>query len=94
MKLQVIAVAACVGFSFVATLVIGKVLDLTMGLRINRDQELEGMDATLHAETAYDLANIPSGAWSPGHRQPAAAGTVALPGSGSSTALTNSGGHA
>jgi Amt family ammonium transporter len=87
MKLQAIAVGAAVGYSFVATLVIGKVLDLVVGLRITRDQELEGMDATLHAETAYDFGGVPSGAFSPAHRAAAAGGTPALPGAMSAGAV-------
>src|SRR4051812_4592487 len=77
MKLQLIAVGACVGFSFVATLIIGKVLDLVMGLRITKDQELEGMDTVLHAETAYEFGSFGGGSFGgfgpPGHSTPAAA---------------------
>ena len=86
MRLQVITVVCAVGYSFVATLVISKVLDLVMGLRITRDQELEGMDATLHAETAYDFGGVPSGVFSPGQRAAAAAGSPSLPGSHSNNA--------
>ena len=83
MKLQGIAVGAAVGYSFVATLVIGKVIDLVMGLRITKDEELEGMDATLHAETAYDFGGVQAGAFSPGQR---AAASGALPGAGAMSA--------
>src|SRR4051794_10195881 len=68
MKLQVIAVVCAVGYSFVATLVIGKLIDLVMGLRITGDQELEGMDTALHAETAYEFGSVTAGAFSPGQR--------------------------
>ena len=40
---------------------LGKVLDLVMGLRLSRDQELEGMDTVLHAETAYEFGSVHSG---------------------------------
>ena len=40
-------------FSFVVTLVIGKVLDLTMGLRVDESDEDEGLDISQHAEVAY-----------------------------------------
>jgi ammonium transporter, Amt family len=84
MRLQLIAVGACVGFSFVATLVIGKVLDLVMGLRLSRDQELEGMDTVLHAETAYEFGSVHGGSFGggfspPGHVPP---GTVAAASTG------------
>jgi Amt family ammonium transporter len=58
MKLQVIAVAAVVGFSFVGTLIIGKVLDMVIGLRLKPDEERIGMDEVLHAESAYDFAPL------------------------------------
>ena len=68
MKLQAECVGAAVGYSFVATLLIAKVIDLVMGLRLTKDQELEGMDTVLHAETAYDFAGVAAGGFSPGQR--------------------------
>jgi ammonium transporter, Amt family len=68
MRLQVIAVVCAVGYSFVATLVIGKVIDLVIGLRITPDQEQEGMDTALHAETAYEFGSVTAGTFSPGQR--------------------------
>ncbi|MDO5710730.1 MAG: ammonium transporter [Micrococcales bacterium] len=41
--------------SFVATYIIGMVLHKTLGFRIDEDHELEGIDLTQHAETAYEL---------------------------------------
>jgi ammonium transporter, Amt family len=82
MKLQAIVVGCAVGFSFVGTLVIGKVIDLVMGLRITRDEELAGMDTVLHAETAYDFGTVHGGAFAPGAR-PAPTGAppgITLPG--------------
>jgi Amt family ammonium transporter len=55
LKEQAIAVGAVVGYSFVATLIIGKAIDLVMGLRLEPDEEREGMDGVLHAESGYDL---------------------------------------
>jgi Amt family ammonium transporter len=55
LKEQAIAVGAVVGYSFVATLIIGKGIDLVMGLRLKPDEEREGMDGVLHAESGYDL---------------------------------------
>jgi Amt family ammonium transporter len=68
MKLQAMAVGAAVGYSFVATLIIAKVIDLVMGLRLTKDEELEGMDTVLHAETAYDFGGVAAGGFSPGQR--------------------------
>src|SRR4051794_25951561 len=68
MRLQATAVGAAVGYSFVATLILAKVIDLVMGLRITKDEELEGMDTVLHAETAYDFGGVAAGGFSPGQR--------------------------
>ena len=68
LRLQATAVGAAVGYSFVATLVLAKVIDLVMGLRLTKDEELEGMDTVLHAETAYDFGGVTAGGFSPGQR--------------------------
>lgn len=53
---QVIATVATFVFSFVMSIVIAKVIDLVIGLRVTPDQEADGLDTSLHAETAYSLA--------------------------------------
>jgi Amt family ammonium transporter len=40
--------------SFVVTWVIAKVLDMTIGLRVDDETERAGLDQTLHAESAYN----------------------------------------
>jgi Amt family ammonium transporter len=70
MKLQAEAVGAAVGYSFVATLILAKLIDLVMGLRLTKDEELEGMDTVLHAETAYDFGGVAAGGFSPSQRTP------------------------
>jgi ammonium transporter, Amt family len=77
LKLQAECVGAAVGYSFVATFIIAKVIDWVMGLRLTPDEELEGMDTVLHAETAYDFAGVAAGGFSPGQR--AAHSSVTLP---------------
>ncbi|MEY2634548.1 MAG: ammonium transporter [Actinomycetota bacterium] len=42
-------------FSFVATYIIGMLLEKTIGFRISRDEEIEGVDITSHAESSYEL---------------------------------------
>ena len=37
-------------YSGVASFVLLKVIDLTIGLRVSRDDEVEGLDMTLHGE--------------------------------------------
>ena len=43
------------GYSFVVTFVILKVLDLVMGLRVSEEEELVGLDTSQHGERAYLL---------------------------------------
>ncbi len=53
---QAVAVAAVAAYSFVVSWVLAKVIHRTMGFRIDEEQEEEGMDTALHAETAYELS--------------------------------------
>ncbi|MGQ0744776.1 MAG: ammonium transporter [Acidimicrobiales bacterium] len=55
---QFIAVGATLAWSFVMTLVIAKVLDLVMDLRVRPDEEAEGLDQTQHAESAYSIGEL------------------------------------
>ncbi len=57
---QVIASVVVFAFSFVASWIIAKVIDLTMGLRIDEAQEEAGMDLSLHAESAYAFGEVGS----------------------------------
>ena len=50
---QVVAVAVTWIFSIVATFIILKVLDATMGLRVTQEQEIEGLDQSQHGEEGY-----------------------------------------
>ncbi|MBI3581509.1 MAG: ammonium transporter [Nitrospinae bacterium] len=50
---QFVAVAASWIYSFAVTLVLLKVLDATMGLRVTRDEEEMGLDLTQHGESGY-----------------------------------------
>lgn len=51
--IQAISILAAVVFAFGMTWVILKVLDMTMGLRVNPEQELEGLDLSQHGESGY-----------------------------------------
>jgi len=55
MTAQVIAVVIVAVYSFIVTLVIGKLLDLTVGLRVTKKEEIEGLDTHLHEETGYRI---------------------------------------
>jgi Amt family ammonium transporter len=50
---QLLASVVTLVFAFVATLIIGKVIDLTIGLRVDEAAEEVGLDLSQHAETAY-----------------------------------------
>ena len=54
---QAIGVGAVLAYSFIATLIIGKIVDLTIGFRIPQDQEIAGIDLAIHAERAYELSD-------------------------------------
>lgn len=51
---QIIAIAAAGGYAFVMTLVIAFVLEKTIGLRVEKEDEIIGLDQTQHSESAYN----------------------------------------
>ncbi len=51
---QVIAVVAAGAYAFIVTLVIAFILDKTMGLRVEKEDEIMGLDQTQHSESAYN----------------------------------------
>ena len=55
MLTQLVAVAATIGYSFVVTVLILKVLDLVpgLGLRVEEDEEDQGLDLSAHGERAF-----------------------------------------
>jgi Amt family ammonium transporter len=50
---QIVASVVTLAFSFGASLIIGKAIDMTIGLRVDEAAEDEGLDLSQHAETAY-----------------------------------------
>jgi Amt family ammonium transporter len=58
---QLLAVGATIGWSFVVTFLIAKVLDAVIGLRVKPDEEAEGLDVTQHAETGYSYGDLGMG---------------------------------
>ncbi|MGH2739786.1 MAG: ammonium transporter [Actinomycetota bacterium] len=52
---QVIAVGATLGYSFVVTLIICKIVDVLVGLRVSEEDEESGLDLSQHAESGYSL---------------------------------------
>jgi len=51
---QVIAVGAAGGYAFIVTLVIAFVLHKTIGLRVEKEDEIMGLDQTQHSESGYN----------------------------------------
>lgn len=51
--IQVLATVASAVFSFVATLIILKVIDLIIGIRVQEEDEIMGLDLSQHNETGY-----------------------------------------
>ncbi|MCU7866069.1 MAG: ammonia channel protein, partial [Candidatus Thiodiazotropha sp. (ex Lucinoma borealis)] len=51
---QFIGVIATIAFTAVATFAILKLVDLLLGLRVNHEQEIEGLDIVLHEERGYN----------------------------------------
>jgi len=54
---QVLSIVVVAVFSFVVTYGIAKVLDATIGLRVSKQSELEGLDQSEHAERAYHFGD-------------------------------------
>ena len=52
---QTVAAVSVMVFSFVMALIIGKAISLTIGFRVDEDDEVAGIDRTVHAESAYEL---------------------------------------
>jgi Amt family ammonium transporter len=57
---QVLACVVVFAFSFSVSLALAKVLDLVIGIRVPVDAEIEGLDSSMHAETAYAINELTS----------------------------------
>jgi Amt family ammonium transporter len=53
---QALAVAVVAAYSFVVSWLLAMAIKKTIGFRISDEQEEEGMDLSLHAETAYEFS--------------------------------------
>lgn len=51
---QIIGVVAAGSYAFVVTLIIAFVLDKTVGLRVEKEDEIMGLDMTQHSESGYN----------------------------------------
>ena len=62
--IQIVAVLVTWVLWFVVTMIILKVLDATMGLRVSDEDEMAGLDLSQHSETAYALGGSSYGEYS------------------------------
>ncbi|WP_034511267.1 ammonium transporter [Blastococcus sp. URHD0036] len=58
---QAVGALAVLVYSFVLTLIIGFVIAKVMRFRITEEEEVVGIDTTVHAETGYDLDSLGGG---------------------------------
>ena len=79
---QVIAIGATLVFSLIVSLVLVKLVDMTIGFRVTEEDEVSGLDLTQHAEVGYSLSEgagghaiAPTGPPAHGH----ASGAVRVP---------------
>ena len=52
---QAIGSAIAWGLAIVGTIIILKITDALVGLRVNKDHEIDGLDLSQHGEEAYSL---------------------------------------
>ena len=52
---QFVGVAVAWVFALLGSLVILKVVDMTVGLRVSEDQEIQGLDLAQHGEEGYNM---------------------------------------
>ena len=66
--MQIVAVASTYALAIVGTIVILKVVDALVGLRVSAEDEMAGLDLSQHSETAYSAG----GGFGEFERRPAA----------------------
>jgi Amt family ammonium transporter len=62
---QLVAVGATIGFSFLVTFVLLKVVQATVGLRVTEEDEVAGVDLAQHAEAGYAFSEGSGGSAAP-----------------------------
>ena len=58
---QLLGVGVVATYSFIATLIIGFAIEKTIGFRVTREVEIEGIDLKEHAESAYEMTSSSRG---------------------------------
>jgi ammonium transporter, Amt family len=58
---QAVACLGTAAYAFLVTGIIALIINRTLGFRVPPEHEIAGLDTTLHAESAYDLAGVSGG---------------------------------
>ena len=58
---QALGVALVAGYSFIVTLILGYLIEKTIGFRVKTEAEQVGVDVSEHAESAYELGGMLKG---------------------------------
>ncbi|OPL16043.1 MAG: ammonia channel protein [delta proteobacterium ML8_D] len=53
--IQAIGVGATIAYSFIGSAIILKIIDVTVGLRVTSEEEVQGLDITQHSEIGYSI---------------------------------------
>jgi Amt family ammonium transporter len=51
--IQITAIAVIIAFAFSVTWLLAKLVDVTVGLRVTKEEETVGLDISQHGERAY-----------------------------------------
>ena len=55
LTIQIISIIATAVYAFVVSIILAKILDKTIGIRVDEKEEIGGLDANLHNESGYRL---------------------------------------
>ena len=55
LTIQIISIIVTAVYAFVASIILAKILDKTIGIRVDEKEEIGGLDANLHNESGYRL---------------------------------------
>ena len=55
LTIQIISIIATAVYAFVVSIILAKILDKTIGIRVEEKEEIGGLDANLHNESGYRL---------------------------------------
>jgi len=58
---QALGVGVVALYSFVVTLILGFIIEKTIGFRVKAEDEVDGIDLSEHAESAYELSSSSRG---------------------------------